>query len=353
MSHPAPTPDAGGADVAPVADDLATMSPRAPRPEALATETLAPFSLRLRWEETVPVLVVPEAVPFAELREHLGSALAPLAADLRGKLARLDLGARALVLFDVRRLLHALKELLDVEVTALYVEADAIQRFAERELKLKLFPTRPSPASGAGAPGASTPSTSADLGDAAAPASPSGTAEEAGGAAASVMPGLADVLSALGLGDDADGPLGAPLKLDPAPAVRRPVPLPDLPEEEPLEDADGGRRTLNLRRTLRSGTSIRYDGDVVVWGDVNPGAVISAAGNILVLGKLKGTVHAGHGGDPAAFIMAHELLPAQLRIADAIAIAPPRTSGQDPVPEMAQIVDGRIILEPYRGRLRR
>ena len=54
--------------------------------------------------------------------------------------------------------------------------------------------------------------------------------------------------------------------------------------------------TLFHKGNLRSGRSIEYDGSVVLLGDVNPGAQIKAKGNILVLGAIKGTVHAGCDG---------------------------------------------------------
>ena len=51
-----------------------------------------------------------------------------------------------------------------------------------------------------------------------------------------------------------------------------------------------GSEALIVKNTCRSGEVIRYAGDVVVFGDVNPGAEIIAGGDIVVLGRL-----AGHG----------------------------------------------------------
>jgi len=56
-------------------------------------------------------------------------------------------------------------------------------------------------------------------------------------------------------------------------------------------------KTKFLRKTIRSGQSINYPGNVVIIGDVNPGAEIYAAGNIIVMGTLRGIVHAGTNGN--------------------------------------------------------
>ena len=55
-----------------------------------------------------------------------------------------------------------------------------------------------------------------------------------------------------------------------------------------LRRLNGARRTSQVHGTLRSGRVVRFDGDVVLIGDVNPGAKIIATGDVLILGKLKG-----------------------------------------------------------------
>lgn len=79
--------------------------------------------------------------------------------------------------------------------------------------------------------------------------------------------------------------------------------------------ADGENAVL-IRKTLRSGTSIKYPGHVLVEGDVNPGAEILAGGSIYIWGKLRGSAHAGIEGSEKEVICALELNPAQLRIAN-------------------------------------
>ena len=72
--------------------------------------------------------------------------------------------------------------------------------------------------------------------------------------------------------------------------------------------------------SLRSGQSLRFDGSVVVVGDVNPGAEIIAHGNIIVLGAAKGLVHAGCAGNTECFVAAADLMPIQLRIGEIMTI---------------------------------
>ena len=112
--------------------------------------------------------------------------------------------------------------------------------------------------------------------------------------------------------------------------------------EELREDA------VLVRRTLRSGRSVRHAGNVIVLGDVNPGAEIIASGDVIVWGRLRGVVHAGAEGDTGAVVCALDLAPTQLRIAGYIAVSPP-SKGQ-PQPEMARVKDGQITAERWKGR---
>jgi len=105
-----------------------------------------------------------------------------------------------------------------------------------------------------------------------------------------------------------------------------------------------------IRTTVRGGTRIQYEGSVVVVGDVNPGAEIVAAGNVIVLGLLRGMVHAGAGGSRDAFISALKLKPTQLRIADLIARCPDDPDTPGVYPEIASVRDGMIVVNPLYER---
>jgi septum site-determining protein MinC len=109
--------------------------------------------------------------------------------------------------------------------------------------------------------------------------------------------------------------------------------------------APGGEGGLLVRRTLRSGARVQHSGHVVVIGDVNPGAEVISGGDVIVWGRLRGMVHAGVNGNEAAVICALDLSPTQLRIAGQFATSPRRRG--KPQPEMARILDGQVVAEPW------
>jgi septum site-determining protein MinC len=109
-----------------------------------------------------------------------------------------------------------------------------------------------------------------------------------------------------------------------------------------------GEEAVFVHRTLRSGASLHHPGHVVIIGDVNPGAEIISGGNVLVWGRLRGMVHAGAQGDESAVVCALDLMPTQLRIAGQIAITPQRRG--KPQPEMARLIDGRVVAEPWNPK---
>jgi septum site-determining protein MinC len=107
-------------------------------------------------------------------------------------------------------------------------------------------------------------------------------------------------------------------------------------EEEP---------TLFLKQGLRSGQAVSHSGNLVIIGDVNPGAEVVAAGDITVWGALRGIAHAGIGGNDNAEIRALKLEPIQIRISNAIARSPDRTGikvGGPAAPESARLIEGKI-----------
>ncbi len=102
-----------------------------------------------------------------------------------------------------------------------------------------------------------------------------------------------------------------------------------------------------VKGPLRSGGKVAYEGNVVVMGDVNPGAEIIAGGSVIIWGRLRGVVHAGAEGDENAVVCALELLPTQLRIAGEIAVSPKKQNKSQP--EVARLKDGHLTAEPWHG----
>ncbi|WP_324717491.1 septum site-determining protein MinC [Carboxydochorda subterranea] len=147
-----------------------------------------------------------------------------------------------------------------------------------------------------------------------------------------------------------------------APAVRAVVGSAELAHEvalaglrptesrRPAASSVAASRTLLVRRTLRSGQRIAYDGHLVVVGDVNPGAEVIASGDIVVMGTLRGVAHAGARGDEGAVVLALRLAPLQLRIAHRVARSP-EEGAVDRGPEVAWIREGVVEVQPYPAAL--
>ncbi len=106
-------------------------------------------------------------------------------------------------------------------------------------------------------------------------------------------------------------------------------------------------KTKFYTKTIRSGQLLESDGNIVVVGDVNPGAELVATGNIIVMGTIKGTVHAGAKGNREAIVAALNLSPIQLRIADVISRSPDNDVNHGIVPEIAYIRDDKIFIEDF------
>ena len=98
---------------------------------------------------------------------------------------------------------------------------------------------------------------------------------------------------------------------------------------------------LYLEMTVRSGTEIRHPGTVILLGDINPGGIVIADGDIVIWGRLRGIAHAGAGGNRECLIMALQMEPTQLRIADAVARSPEKSPMQV-FPEVAHITPAGI-----------
>jgi septum site-determining protein MinC len=128
------------------------------------------------------------------------------------------------------------------------------------------------------------------------------------------------------------------------------------PSDLECDSAQGGNRSLaNADQdssalavhhgTVRAGDHQHAAGSLLVLGDVNPGAQVSANGHVMVWGKLRGIAHAGRSGDRTAQIVALHLHPLQLRIADQVARGP--AEGPPPgLAEKAHLVNGGIQIDP-------
>ncbi len=100
---------------------------------------------------------------------------------------------------------------------------------------------------------------------------------------------------------------------------------------------------------LRSGQVFESETSVIILGDVNPGAKVVSKGNIIVLGSLKGNAYAGAAGNDKAFIMALDMAPVHIKIADLFARPAEEKpkKNQPKEPKIVYVEDGSIYIEPF------
>ena len=132
--------------------------------------------------------------------------------------------------------------------------------------------------------------------------------------------------------------------IEPEPAIESGEPEPDL---DLLSASPSTRLFIG---PVRSGVILDHVGHLIVFGDVNPGAEVRATGNIIVLGRLRGTAHAAIGCD-VGFILALHLEAQQLRIGRKVARSDSNAPSSSA--EVAYATGEQIIVETYTGRLPR
>ena len=115
-----------------------------------------------------------------------------------------------------------------------------------------------------------------------------------------------------------------------------------------LNTTQDGEASILIQKTIRSGIKIVNEGHVAIIGDVNPGAEIVAGGNVIIWGRLRGSVHAGSEGNEQAVIVGLEMEPTQIRIANIIS-APIKRKGK-PQPEIARIKEGQVVVEYWNTK---
>ncbi len=141
-----------------------------------------------------------------------------------------------------------------------------------------------------------------------------------------------------------------------APAIETDIQIVTFEDAEELENIRKNDReteklpTLYIHRTLRSGQSLSSEGNIVIIGDVNPGAEIIAKGDITVWGILGGIAHAGSDGNSYSKIRALKLNAIQIRIGNVFARRPdtvntPYIQRTDTyVPEEARVSKNHIVV---------
>ncbi len=117
--------------------------------------------------------------------------------------------------------------------------------------------------------------------------------------------------------------------------------------ERKLMEQDYSNTGQFYKGNLRSGQVLDVETSIIIIGDIKPGAKVISKGNVIVLGSLKGNVYAGASGNNNAFVVALDMHPVQIRIADTIARSPdnPKKDKNNET-KIAFLDNGNIYIEP-------
>ncbi|GGL41232.1 septum site-determining protein MinC [Sporolactobacillus putidus] len=128
---------------------------------------------------------------------------------------------------------------------------------------------------------------------------------------------------------------------------------------EEFETEKSKEKIVSVARIIRSGQVLSVEGDLLLIGDVNPGGVVSATGNIFVLGALRGIASAGTPGNEQNSVIAASIMkPTQLKIGRIIsrtAEEPANEMKNDHVLECAYVdlSVGKIVIDRLQAVLKK
>lgn len=96
---------------------------------------------------------------------------------------------------------------------------------------------------------------------------------------------------------------------------------------------------------IRSGQTVKHEGNLMLLGDINPGGAILSTGDIYIMGSLRGMAHAGSDGNEQSIIAASHLRPTQLRIAGIYSRPPDEWGIEEAFMEFAYIKNGMMEID--------
>ncbi len=126
---------------------------------------------------------------------------------------------------------------------------------------------------------------------------------------------------------------------------------------EPVQKIDIPRETQEHRHvgmlkvvytSMRSGQGINTDGDVLVWGHLNPGAEIKAGGSVIVAGRLLGVVHAGAFGREDVFVWAGSFETPQVRLGNKLCYADQKSTKCWRKGVLITLEDGEPVIREHK-----
>ncbi|MGQ9845082.1 MAG: septum site-determining protein MinC [Caldisericia bacterium] len=105
---------------------------------------------------------------------------------------------------------------------------------------------------------------------------------------------------------------------------------------------------LIVRKILRSGQSIEFNGNVILIGDVNEGAEIKVGGSLFVFGILRGSVKAGLEIENNAIVVATNFKPERLQIGNYVLNEDLSKKRKETI-YIALVEEDKIVVYPYKS----
>mgnify|MGYP000040179131 CR=1 FL=1 len=102
---------------------------------------------------------------------------------------------------------------------------------------------------------------------------------------------------------------------------------------------------------LKAGKTVFADGHLTLFGDVEEGGMITAVGNVIVIGSIKGSVEAGCMGNDNAYIFALDFKPTDVRISkNSLQILMKFDTPNTENPKKAYLINNQICVDDFFGK---
>lgn len=106
-----------------------------------------------------------------------------------------------------------------------------------------------------------------------------------------------------------------------------------------------------FRGDLHRGEALESEASIVIIGNVNHGARVTAKGNVIILGELHGNVHAGVSGNQESVVVALHMAPRQIKIADYAGRFSEKGKRLGKGAMVAEVEDNNLCVKPIKKGL--
>lgn len=98
---------------------------------------------------------------------------------------------------------------------------------------------------------------------------------------------------------------------------------------------------------VKAGKTVFADGHLTLFGDVEEGGMITAVGNVIVIGSIKGSVEAGCMGNDNAYIFALDFKPTDVRISKTHCNFDEFDTPNTENPKKAYLINNQICVDDF------